>query len=427
MVGFVVLFCVYNFVLHTVPLRPNVALLDGPQRLGGLPVLSLTGRTVIPTTGRTIVPGTGRSVTPGTGRTVMSITGRTKPVMDTHASDAPILNCNRIPKNLYSWTVYEEIMHQNNERKGAAENTEPLHQCSVEVELSPCSCTRTITVQLPGPCPSTSPQHLLHHIKTTLGESACGDLATLRGTGQKVVSYSVGGAKPGEYWYGVTQLAPRLPQMYLGWIMRVHIDNSINSTWMCPLACNNPHLDFCDVTQLPGLGDVSGSHPRVWRFSVMGDPLVRRYVIRDSDSPVLQREVDAVQDWLRSGTQCYHVMRDNFFHGVPMLGGMWGGCQDIWNSKNKILIARAVALCNRMDNDQAILWRLVWPVASQNGTFHDAYSCQRFPGSKPYPTQRQNYTFIGQRTYRKKFWFDSTKKKCPTACRPKEHQDWLYC
>lgn len=34
----------------------------------------------------------------------------------------------------------------------------------------------------------------------------------------------------------------------------------------------------------------------------MGDPLVDNYIIRDSDAPILQREVDAVGQWLQLGT-----------------------------------------------------------------------------------------------------------------------------
>ena len=34
----------------------------------------------------------------------------------------------------------------------------------------------------------------------------------------------------------------------------------------------------------------------------MGDPLVRLYMVRDTDMPLVQREVDAVNHWLQAGT-----------------------------------------------------------------------------------------------------------------------------
>ena len=55
-------------------------------------------------------------------------------------------------------------------------------------------------------------------------------------------------------------------------------------------------------------------NPRVWRFAPLVDPLVSEWHSRDMDSPVFQREVDAVQDWRAQGTT-WHVMRDHPLHG----------------------------------------------------------------------------------------------------------------
>ncbi|XP_063845785.1 uncharacterized protein LOC135091770 [Scylla paramamosain] len=340
------------------------------------------------------------------------------PVMGTqltNASRATILDCAK--------------GEPRDSKPAAGETPGPLHECSVEVELSPCSCKRTITVRLPEPCFSTSPGRLLQHIKDSLGESACSDIATLRGAGQKVVSYSVGGLKSADYVFGAQQLVPRVAEMYPGWIMRLYTDASTDPyTWVCPFVCTNPHLDVCDAAQLPGLGNVSRSHPRMWRFATMGDPLVRLYLMRDADGPLVQREVDAVNHWLQAGT-CYHVMRDHPFHGVSMLAGMWGGCLDKWNPKENVLRTRAISLCSTSTkvNDQAVLGRELWPVARRNATVHDAYTCRIFPGSLPFPSRRFNFTFVGMRSYRKRFRNDKVPKRCPAACRPKEHQDWLYC
>lgn len=341
------------------------------------------------------------------------------PVMGTqHHTTATLLDC-------------AKHAPQNENTPAAARDTPagPLHECLVQVELSPCSCIRNITVRLPEPCPTTAPEPLLQHIKDSLGESACSDIATLRGAGQKVVSYSVGGKNSAEYVFGAQQLVPQVKEMYPGWTMRLYTDASTNPyTWMCPFVCTNPHLDMCDTAQLPGLGNVTHSHPRMWRFATMGDPLVHLYLMRDADMPMLQREVDAVNHWLQAGT-CYHAMRDNPNHGVPMLAGMWGGCHDKWNPKKNVFRTRAAALCSTSPkaSDQGILAKELWPVALRNVTVHDAYTCKRFKGSQPFPSQRVNFTFVGMRTYRKRFRKDNIHKKCPVTCRPKKHQDWLYC
>lgn len=90
---------------------------------------------------------------------------------------------------------------------------------------------------------------------------------------------------------------------------------------MCDSLCMNLRIHQCCVTAvlatvflyfkssttsfLAGLGDLRQTIGSVWRLAVMGDPLVRRYVVRDADSPVLQREVDAVREWLRSDKVAY--------------------------------------------------------------------------------------------------------------------------
>ena len=44
-------------------------------------------------------------------------------------------------------------------------------------------------------------------------------------------------------------------------------------------------LDFCDVHNLgPELGDLSDEPGMFWRFAVLTDPTVNRFIVRDSDS-----------------------------------------------------------------------------------------------------------------------------------------------
>ena len=44
---------------------------------------------------------------------------------------------------------------------------------------------------------------------------------------------------------------------------------------------------------------------------------------RDLDSYLTARESSAVKEWLTSPYP-FHVMRDNFWHQRPIMGGMWG-------------------------------------------------------------------------------------------------------
>ncbi|KAK4329458.1 hypothetical protein Pmani_000215 [Petrolisthes manimaculis] len=143
----------------------------------------------------------------------------------------------------------------------------------------------------------------------------------------KVVSYVVFGKFPSPYYKGMEKLVYEIPKFYPGWSMRVHLNwaEDKHRDLVCALACNNSHLDICDVNNLPGIGDVSKSFGMTWRFSIMGDPLVDRYIVRDLDAPIIQREVDAVNEWISLGT-CYHFMKDHPHHHSAVMGGMWGGC-----------------------------------------------------------------------------------------------------
>ena len=65
----------------------------------------------------------------------------------------------------------------------------------------------------------------------------------------------------------------------------------------------------------------------VWRFFPTLDTQVEIFMSRDLDSPIKPREVEAVDEWVKS-EKALHVMRDHPAHGVPMLGGLWAGGQD---------------------------------------------------------------------------------------------------
>ena len=82
---------------------------------------------------------------------------------------------------------------------------------------------------------------------------------------------------------------------------------------------------------MPAFGNISHIFPLNWRFLPAIDDQVELLFVRDLDSHISQREVDAVQEFLNS-TEDFHVMRDHPQHDVPILGGTWG----IKLEKNKI-------------------------------------------------------------------------------------------
>ncbi|XP_066971947.1 uncharacterized protein [Macrobrachium rosenbergii] len=253
-----------------------------------------------------------------------------------------------------------------------------VSDCDITFNLEICHCNRTVRARLPHGCPERFPdvEEVLRTVKAAYGETICGDWATLRGPNQKVASFSVYGPFLSKYYLGIEYLLPRLLKLYPGWNMRLYhrmnlSDPKVNE-WVCGLACQYPHFDLCDAENLHILGNVTNSTGRAWRFGPLGDKFVDRFIIRDTDSPILQREVDAVQEWITEGT------------------------------------------------------RHLYYLVEENGTIHDSYTCGSFHGSKPFPTQRFGDNFVGQ-TSPVTFFPKHRLMPCPEKCRPKNHPDWLYC
>ncbi|KAK7084321.1 hypothetical protein SK128_018624 [Halocaridina rubra] len=291
-----------------------------------------------------------------------------------------------------------------------------------KIAVHPCNCSRLLHVKEEKLSPSIPSD------SSIILQSSCSDLSTARGPGQKVVSYSLYGSFPSEYYEGFLKQLPRVKEAYKEWTVRVYLDLTSEDVreWACSVACDNQHLDLCDVKAIPGIGDISDSGGTAWRFMVVGDALVDQYIVRDTDSPIIQRELDAVQEWFHSG-KCFHVMRDHYNHRVSMMGGMWGGC----NAKPFRLLQdirkNLIEHTTHEKVDQQILQEYMWPVVKKDVIMHDSYLCELFPGSLPFPSKRVNLTFVGMRSYRELFMGDNVETPCPVECRPPNHKDWEYC
>lgn len=179
-----------------------------------------------------------------------------------------------------------------------------------------------------------------------------------------------------------------------------------------------------------------------------GDPLVDRFLIRDSDSDITQRELDSVREWITEG-KTWHIMRDHPFHGVPILGGTTLHLRyyfkpshndvsydpGLWSGTNRNLTMTIALRTKFIDHgktdtdighDQNLLDKYVWPLIRNDSVSHDSYWCRWF-GAKPWPTRRYQMDFVGD-----KFpWHENREfvlaTECPIPCRPQKHKDWIYC
>ena len=156
--------------------------------------------------------------------------------------------------------------------------------------------------------------------------SLCSHYSTLRGSHQRIISISMYGPKENPLFalntsvHFLYQLIDDMKSKYPDWILRIYHDQTIPNEIVCSIECTYHNVDFCNATRLGNLGSLSSYIPaKIWRFLPAGDELVDIMASRDLDSPISQRELDAVNDWISSG-KAWHAMRDNPWHSVPMLG-----------------------------------------------------------------------------------------------------------
>ncbi|MCU4504551.1 tetratricopeptide repeat protein [Acinetobacter sp. WU_MDCI_Abxe161] len=182
---------------------------------------------------------------------------------------------------------------------------------------------------------------------------------------ENIIAFSLFGANPRYCETSIlnTQLAK---QIYPEWTCRFYVDESVPV--LVQQRLKEKGAQVIQVTdsqkQLSGL---------FWRFLVMDDPTIKRFLIRDADSIVSHREKAAVDAWLKTD-KWFHLMRDNYSHTELVLAGMWGGCTGIFHNI-EAHIRDYVATGRYLDNrvmDQHYLRYCIWPTLKQSVLIHDS-------------------------------------------------------
>ena len=118
--------------------------------------------------------------------------------------------------------------------------------------------------------------------------------------------------------------------------------------------------------------DINNSSPMSWRFESIDDPDVEIMVSRDIDTRILEREVVATNEWIKSG-KTFHIMRDHPHHkGWPIYAGLFGTRKikllDSWKKKldeKKFIKYRT--------SDQDFLKDYIYPLIKDKCIIHDNF------------------------------------------------------
>ena len=191
---------------------------------------------------------------------------------------------------------------------------------------------------------------------------------------------------------------------YPNWRVRVYYHNfPMKIEQILQIEKEYPNVDFCNSSDIPLLGDITSFiSGRLHRFIAIADPFVDVFMSRDIDSPILEREVTSVNEWLLS-QKLFHVMRDHPFHSDVILAGLWGvkvyQNETIRKKLAQPLLSKSLVNCyNPVDGDLRFLEHYLWPLAKQNSIQHDSFYCQKYHSSIPFTQPKLSTSkFIGCR------------------------------
>eukprot|EP00698_Gefionella_okellyi_P024953 TRINITY_DN8983_c0_g2_i1.p1 TRINITY_DN8983_c0_g2~~TRINITY_DN8983_c0_g2_i1.p1 ORF type:complete len:368 (+),score=52.93 TRINITY_DN8983_c0_g2_i1:110-1105(+) len=193
---------------------------------------------------------------------------------------------------------------------------------------------------------------------------------------RNVVSFVLYGNDP-RYINGAYENAKSVHTEFPGWEAQFYVDDTVQQSVRDKL------LEYGAT-----LRDVPANWRRMFRrFLVADDETVGRFIVRDADSRLQQRDWEAVQDWIRSGKR-FHCLRDHPSHSnYPLSGGLWGATTG-WLPNMKDMITEWQGHDDYIA-DMDFLNAKIYPMVKDNDLYcNDAYSCKRYPNSHPFPTLR---------------------------------------
>jgi len=184
---------------------------------------------------------------------------------------------------------------------------------------------------------------------------------------KKIISFSFWGDKP-QYVNGAIWNAEHAKDFYPEWTCRFYHDDSIPADALARITATGAEMVLMKRTD-----DVLGMY---WRFAPLDDKDIERFIVRDIDSKFTKREVDMVNEWIKSDKD-FHIIRDNRSHNVSMLGGTWGakaGVVKDYDQRLGFWFSQLTPTDNPrglfFGTDQMFLHCYIWPIALHNHLAH---------------------------------------------------------
>ncbi len=182
---------------------------------------------------------------------------------------------------------------------------------------------------------------------------------------ENVISYCLWGNEQ-RYQVPLQENVRILSHLFPAWSIRIYYDTTVDHHYVTDLGKRGVQLRQMILPQ-----GQPAYRRLLWRFEVIRDPSVRRFLIRDADASFNVKERVAVDAWLRSD-RYFHVMRDWHSHTDLILAGMWGGVGNILPSPTELFRASTSWRVENDHVDQDILSDTVWPAIRHSILIHDS-------------------------------------------------------
>jgi hypothetical protein len=146
----------------------------------------------------------------------------------------------------------------------------------------------------------------------------------------KVISFCVWG-NDALYTMGILKNCLQIQNLYPDWEPWVYYNDTVTNATIEKLISMNVKIIHIDNN----VNDCSNS---IWRFQPCFDDSVDLFLSRDCDSRITPREMDLVNNWIKSPKEL-HIIRDHRYHQKPIMAGMFGiKCGGLMNIlKNELL------------------------------------------------------------------------------------------
>ena len=210
---------------------------------------------------------------------------------------------------------------------------------------------------------------------------------------KNIISFSLWG-DDGKYLEGALENIKNQELLFPKWKCRFYLHDKLPKYFLDTLLSKDVEIIKRSENPFNKHMDAPGMF---WRFEVLKDPEIERFIVRDTDSRLTQREVNCVKDWEQSGKE-FHIIRDHTMHGTKIMGGMWGATKEFINKidyDDLIKQFQNLSYTNTYATDQEFLARMIYPLVKNTACIHDDWD-RYGEGARKIPHLRDGNHFIGE-------------------------------